>query len=97
MVARTDSDGGTALQAIATSVTGTTNWQHMSFSPKTQKLYINTIHIGMTYQALEPKPLKPGAPSGTPSVKTSDMYGPICLGGKLTTASTRRFRSCSVV
>ena len=29
--------------------------------------------------------------SGTPSVSTSDMNGPICLGGKLTTATTSRW------
>jgi alcohol dehydrogenase (cytochrome c) len=57
------------LVTVWPSVSGVTNWQHMSFSPKTQKVYVNTLHIGMTYQADEPKPLKPGAPSGTPSVK----------------------------
>jgi energy-coupling factor transporter ATP-binding protein EcfA2 len=35
------------------------------------------------------------SPSGRPSVRTSDMYGPICFGGKFTTATTSRFsRSC---
>lgn len=29
-------------------------------------------------------------PSGTPSTRTSELNGPICLGGKLTTASTSR-------
>ena len=33
------------------SVSGVTNWQHMSFSPQTGILYINTLHIGMTYEA----------------------------------------------
>jgi alcohol dehydrogenase (cytochrome c) len=27
------------------SVSGVTNWQHMSFSPQTGMLYINTLHI----------------------------------------------------
>ncbi len=51
------------------SITGVTNWQHMAFSPKTQLLYINTAHIGMTYEAPEPQPLAPGKPSGVPTVK----------------------------
>ena len=34
----------------------------------------------------------PPSPSGTPSVSTSERYGPICFGGKLTTATTCRFR-----
>ena len=46
------------------SVSGVTNWQHMSFSPRTGMLYINTIHVGMTYQAPEPPKLAPGKPSG---------------------------------
>ena len=29
------------------SISGVTNWQHMSFSPRTGLLYINTIHVGM--------------------------------------------------
>ena len=33
------------------SVSGVTNWQHMSFSPQTGMLYINTLHVGMTYEA----------------------------------------------
>ena len=51
------------------SVSGVTNWQHMSFSPQTGLLYINTLHIGMTYEAPEPPKLIPGKPSGTPSVR----------------------------
>ena len=39
------------------SVSGVTNWQHMSFSPQTGLLYINTLHIGMTYEAPEPPKL----------------------------------------
>lgn len=55
------------------SISGVTNWQHMAFSPKTNLLYINTIHVGMTYQAGEPTKLKPGMPSGTPSVKRTTV------------------------
>ncbi len=51
------------------SVSGVTNWQHKSFSPKTGMLYINTIHIGMTYTAGPPPVLKPGQPSGPGTVK----------------------------
>jgi alcohol dehydrogenase (cytochrome c) len=51
------------------SVTGVTNWQHMSFSPKTSMLYINTVHVGMTYEAPEPPTLAPGKPSGNGTVK----------------------------
>jgi alcohol dehydrogenase (cytochrome c) len=51
------------------SISGVTNWQHASFSPRTGLLYINTLHIGMTYEAPEPPKLAPGRPSGTPTVK----------------------------
>jgi alcohol dehydrogenase (cytochrome c) len=51
------------------SVSGVTNWQHLSFSPNTGLLYINTLNIGMTYQAPEPPKLSPGQPSGVPTVK----------------------------
>ena len=47
------------------AVSGVTNWQHMSFSPRTGLLYINTLHIGMTYEAPEPPKLVPGKPSGS--------------------------------
>ncbi|MFM9972427.1 MAG: PQQ-dependent dehydrogenase, methanol/ethanol family [Burkholderiales bacterium] len=56
------------------SITGVTNWQHMSFSPKTNLLYINTIHIGMNYQAEEPPKLAPGRPSGGINLKRSPVY-----------------------
>jgi len=46
------------------SVSGVTNWQHMSFSPRTGMLYINTLHVGMTYQAGDPPKLAPGRPAG---------------------------------
>ena len=46
------------------SVSGVTNWQHMAFSPRTGLLYINTLHVGMTYEAGEPPKLVPGKPSG---------------------------------
>jgi alcohol dehydrogenase (cytochrome c) len=57
------------------SVTGTTNWQHMSFSPRTGLLYINTIHVGMTYEAPEPKggTMKPGQPSGPGTVRRTTV------------------------
>jgi alcohol dehydrogenase (cytochrome c) len=51
------------------SVTGVTNWQHMSFSPRTGLLYINTAHVGMTYEAPAPQPMAPGRPSGPGTVK----------------------------
>jgi alcohol dehydrogenase (cytochrome c) len=55
------------------SVSGVTNWQHMSFSPQTGMLYINTIHVGMTYQAPEPPKLAPGKPSGPGTVKRTTV------------------------
>lgn len=51
------------------SVTGVTNWQGFAYSPRTGDCYINTVHVGMTYQAPEPPQLKPGQPSGVPTVK----------------------------
>jgi alcohol dehydrogenase (cytochrome c) len=51
------------------SVSGVTNWQHMSFSPLTGMLYINTLHVGMTYEAGDPPKLAPGRPSGVGTVK----------------------------
>lgn len=55
------------------SVSGVTNWQHMAFSPKTSMLYINTLHIGMTYEAPEPEKYVPGKPSGPGSVKRTTV------------------------
>jgi len=55
------------------SVSGVTNWQHMSFSPRTGMLYINTLHIGMTYEAGEPPKLVPGKPSGPGTVKRTTV------------------------
>jgi alcohol dehydrogenase (cytochrome c) len=51
------------------SVYGVTNWQHPSFSPRTGLLYVNTLNVGMTYEAPEPPKLTPGAPSGAPTTK----------------------------
>jgi alcohol dehydrogenase (cytochrome c) len=51
------------------SVSGVTNWQSPAFSPQTGLLYVNTLHVGMTYEAPEPPKLEPGKPSGSPSVK----------------------------
>lgn len=56
------------------SITGVTNWFHMSYSPKTNHLYINTIDIGMTYQAEDPPKLSPGTPSGGGSIKRTALY-----------------------
>ena len=55
------------------SVSGVTNWQHMSFSPQTGLLYINTLHVGMTYEAPEPQSMVPGRPSGPGSVKRTTV------------------------
>jgi alcohol dehydrogenase (cytochrome c) len=55
------------------SVSGVTNWQHMSFSPQTGMLYINTLHVGMTYEAPAPQPMTPGKPSGPGSVKRTTV------------------------
>jgi alcohol dehydrogenase (cytochrome c) len=55
------------------SVSGVTNWQHMSFSPKTGMLYINTLHLGMTYEAGDPPKLVPGRPSGSGTVKRTEV------------------------
>ncbi|MDB5569458.1 MAG: quinoprotein ethanol dehydrogenase [Hyphomicrobiales bacterium] len=64
------------------SVSGSTNWQHMAFSPLTGALYINVIHVGMTYQAGDPpKNLTMGRPSGPGSVKrTTVLDDPNVLG-----------------
>jgi alcohol dehydrogenase (cytochrome c) len=51
------------------SISGVTNWQHMAFSPLTGLLYINTLHVGMTYEAPDPPKLAPGKPSGPGTVK----------------------------
>jgi alcohol dehydrogenase (cytochrome c) len=55
------------------SVSGVTNWQHMAFSPRTGMLYINTLHVGMTYEAGEPPKLVPGKPSGPGTVKRTTV------------------------
>jgi alcohol dehydrogenase (cytochrome c) len=55
------------------STSGGTNWQHFSFSPRTGLLYVNTLDLGMTYEAPEPPKLTPGAPSGPPSVKRTTV------------------------
>jgi alcohol dehydrogenase (cytochrome c) len=55
------------------SVSGVTNWQHMAFSPRTGLLYINTLHVGMTYEAPEPQAMVPGRPSGPGSVKRTTV------------------------
>ena len=55
------------------SIVGVTNWQHVSFSPRTGLLYINTVHVGMTYEAPEPPKLVPGRPSGPGTVKRTTV------------------------
>ena len=57
------------------SVSGVTNWQSMAFSPRTGLAYVNTLHVGMTYEALEaPKePYKPGQPSGSGTVRRTTV------------------------
>ena len=55
------------------SISGVTNWQHLSFSPRTGMLYINTLHVGMTYEAPDPPKLTPGRPSGVPTVKRTTV------------------------
>jgi len=55
------------------SISGVTNWQHMAFSPLTGLLYINTLHVGMTYEAPEPPKLVPGKPSGPCTVKRTTV------------------------
>ena len=51
------------------SVSGVTNWQSPAFSPRTGMLYVNTLHVGMTYEAPEAPKLAPGRPSGAGTVK----------------------------
>jgi alcohol dehydrogenase (cytochrome c) len=55
------------------SISGVTNWQHMAFSPLTGLLYINTLHVGMTYEAPDPPKLAPGKPSGPGTVKRTTV------------------------
>ena len=55
------------------SVSGGINWQHVSFSPKTGLLYMNAMHIGMTYEAEEPPKLALGRPSGPGTVKRTTV------------------------
>ena len=61
------------LVTVWPSVSGVTNWQHMAFSPRTGMLYINTLHVGMTYEAGEPPKLVPGKPSGPGTVKRTTV------------------------
>ena len=57
------------------SVSGSTNWQHMAYSPKSGNLFINVIHVGMTYEAPEPpKNLAMGKPTGNGTVKRTTVY-----------------------
>jgi alcohol dehydrogenase (cytochrome c) len=56
------------------NIIGVTNWQGAAFSPRTGLLYVNTAHIGMTYEAPEPPKLKPGTPSGPGTVKRTLVF-----------------------
>lgn len=57
------------------SVTGSTNWQHMAYSPKSGNLFINVIHVGMTYEAPEPpQNLAMGKPTGNGTVRRTVVY-----------------------
>ncbi|MCC2097845.1 MAG: PQQ-dependent dehydrogenase, methanol/ethanol family [Hyphomicrobiales bacterium] len=56
------------------SVSGVTNWMHMSFNPGTGLAYVNTIHMGNTYEPRKPKVLKPGQPSGPGTVKRTPLF-----------------------
>jgi alcohol dehydrogenase (cytochrome c) len=42
-------------------------------SPQTGMLYINTLHLGMTYEAGDPPKLAPGRPSGAGTVKRTNV------------------------
>lgn len=55
------------------SISGVTNWQGMSYSSRTGMLYINTLHVGMTYEAPDPPKLVPGKPSGPGTVKRTTV------------------------
>jgi alcohol dehydrogenase (cytochrome c) len=55
------------------SVSGVSNWYGMSFNPDTGLLYINTLHVGMTYEAPDPQAMTPGKPSGPGSVKRTTV------------------------
>ena len=65
------------------SVYGATNWQHPSFSPRTGLLYINTLNVGMTYEAPEPPKLTPGAASGGPTTKRTYIADDSAIRGYL--------------
>jgi alcohol dehydrogenase (cytochrome c) len=57
------------LVTVWPALIGGTNWQHVSFNPQNGFLYINTVHLGMTYEAGDPPQLVPGKPSGPGTVK----------------------------
>jgi alcohol dehydrogenase (cytochrome c) len=65
------------------SVSGVTNWQHMAFSPRSGLLYINTLHVGMTYEAPEPAKMVPGRPSGPGTVKRTTVLDDPNIRGHL--------------
>ena len=55
-------------------VSGVTNWMHMSFSPRTNMAYINTINLGMEYQVGDPEKFTPGKPSGPGTIKRKVIF-----------------------
>ncbi len=68
-----DAIAGKEVAAVWPSVSGVTNWQHMSFSPKAGTAFINTLHLGMGYHATNPETYTPGKPSGPGSVKRKEV------------------------
>lgn len=68
-----DAIAGKEVAAVWPSVSGVTNWQHMSYSPKAGSAFINTLHIGMGYTAPPPEQYTPGKPSGPGSVKRKEV------------------------
>jgi alcohol dehydrogenase (cytochrome c) len=66
------------------SVSGGTNWQHLSFNPQTGLLYMNSIHLGMTYEApANQGVMTPGKPSGPGSVKRTAVFDDPNIRGHL--------------
>jgi alcohol dehydrogenase (cytochrome c) len=55
------------------SVSGVSNWYGFSYNPDTGLAYINTLHVGMTYEAPDPQAMAPGKPSGPGSVKRTTV------------------------
>jgi len=59
------------------SISGGTNWFPMSFSPLTRLAYVNTLNIGMEYEALpaeQVRDIKVGERTGPNTVKLKNVY-----------------------